>query len=234
MRANDHNSARRAFTLIELLVVIAIIGLLAAMLLPALNGARQRARMAQCANTLRQFAQANAMYANEFNDWCVPVMTGALGTSARIAWFGVEEFRTSLALPTTASALWSAPAAWICPNATLALHSSSGGQFPFMYSYGQNNTALGSLWSWSGDFQSIKLTQVLRPSGSLQFADGTDWDISITSSDAYPGAGEAYPPLWMAAWRHQGSVNMAYYDGHVAAELGTFIVNNTDLWNIYR
>ncbi len=51
-----------AFTLIELLVVIAIIAILAALLLPALGRAKEAARAAACANNLRQFSQAAAMY----------------------------------------------------------------------------------------------------------------------------------------------------------------------------
>jgi prepilin-type N-terminal cleavage/methylation domain-containing protein/prepilin-type processing-associated H-X9-DG protein len=224
--------AQRAFTLIELLVVIAIIGLLAAMLLPALNGARQRARTVQCANTLRQFGLASSMYASEFNEWCVPVMEYINGN--RMPWFGLPVFRGYLSMAYAPGQATLATANWICPNAKLALDTGSGGLYRLMFSYGENNTGLGSLWPWSGDFQSIKLSQVVRPYGSVQFADGTDWDISITSSAEYPNAGEAYPPLWMAAWRHQQSVNLIYYDGHVAAELGTFTANNTDLWNIYR
>lgn len=59
----------KGFTLIELLVVIAIIAILAAMLLPALGRARERARIAVCMNNLKQIGTALLMYAENNNTW---------------------------------------------------------------------------------------------------------------------------------------------------------------------
>ena len=60
---------KKHFTLIELLVVIAIIAILAAMLLPALSAARERARMASCTSKLKQIALADTIYADSNKSW---------------------------------------------------------------------------------------------------------------------------------------------------------------------
>ena len=68
---------RTGFTLVELLVVIAIIGILASMLMPAINSARESARSAQCGSNVRNLAVAANSYAQQNKDTLPPIGTGS-------------------------------------------------------------------------------------------------------------------------------------------------------------
>ena len=91
----------RPFTLVELLTVIAIISILAGLLLPALQRARQSAQAAKCVNSLKQIGLACQMYAGEYDDW-LPIGASAATSESGM---GACNWMQLLAFPTRSGIL---------------------------------------------------------------------------------------------------------------------------------
>ena len=206
-----------SFTLIELLVVIAIIAILAGMLLPALNTAREKGRSASCSNNLRQIGNALCMYGDENNDFGCYGYNTDLQTTFATNLYPYLGAMPDLSKYNTSSNPFKAPI-YNCPsgkNATLHMKFYTTYGFNFL---GQgenlNNYRLFGYQSKSAHYFPAKRSQIKNPSQLFAIGDGGRLDLAATNSKLQF---EGSPALENAQMRHGRGINAMYADGHVAA-----------------
>jgi len=188
----------RGFTLIELLVVIAIIAILAAMLLPALAQAKQRARAVQCINNLKQMGIAAHLYADE-NEDTLPRSSHRRPGEPNLSWvLTLQRFVATNSV-------------YRCPRDP---HTSR------LYSYAINDFLTPNPFGAS-DLDFSRLTTVPSPSDTFYI---TEMHQDFTGSDHFHFADSTsggYGPVEFAGQvaidRHMGGANYLFADSHVEA-----------------
>lgn len=191
---------KTGFTLIELLVVIAIIAILAALLLPALNTARERGRSASCISTLKQLVSVIPMYAAENNDWLMPQK---MGTMNEFAWSWGWAFYNAKYVSFTTFRCESFPDEYFA-QATIKPETWHFAKTP----YGYNGWGLGAKWGGGGE--PAKLSRVKKATEALAFID------SIEAANAKTGFYHISSGIKIHD-RHSKGANVAWLDSHVSS-----------------
>ena len=204
---------KKTFTLIELLVVIAIIAILAGMLLPALNNARERARIATCISNMKQLGLAFVLYLDDNNDSIMPQSNSTGRYTTYLAKGNYVSDRNIFYCPTH-------PQKYITKDSD---PDQSPGSNPWsLPGYGMNYT----LWpsSLTAVNQIHKINQIANPSITVSFA---EVDVNWYVNNAYVGDGKDIKP------RHKQKANIACIDGHAETISGKGATDAEWQTNVY-